>query len=106
MVHTPPILDIDASKYANNTQKTESIKNKTVCSNLDSSHTSLTPKILKNHESWGNLYINLLENNSGFYHASVILNNSGTERKVSVFFSKIKSTITISYPKGFTWHKQ
>ena len=30
----PPILLIDSSKYANNTGKTESVNNRTVCSNL------------------------------------------------------------------------
>ena len=24
--------------------------------------------------------------------------------KVSVFYSKINTTITVSYPKGLTWH--
>ena len=43
----PPILLIDSSKQANNTMKTESVKNRTVCSNLDQTHTSGTHKIIK-----------------------------------------------------------
>ena len=43
----PPILLIDSSKEANNTQKTESVKNRTVCSNLYQTYTSGPPKILK-----------------------------------------------------------
>ena len=42
----PPILAIDSSKEAN-TRKTESVKNRTVCSNLYQTYTYGTPKILK-----------------------------------------------------------
>ena len=38
---------IELSKQAQNAKKTESVKNRTVCSNLDISNTSVTPKILK-----------------------------------------------------------
>jgi hypothetical protein len=38
---------IESSKQAHNAKKIESIKNRTVCSNLDISNTSLTPKIPK-----------------------------------------------------------
>ena len=38
---------IESSKQAHNTKKTESVKNRTVCSNLDISNPALTPKILK-----------------------------------------------------------
>ena len=37
---------IDSSKQANYASKTESVKNRTVCSNLNIHHTSGTPKIL------------------------------------------------------------
>ena len=43
----PLILAIDASKQAHNAKKTESVKNRTVCSNLKISNTSVTPKIIK-----------------------------------------------------------
>ena len=39
---------IESSKQAHNAKKTESVKNKTVCSNMNISNTSVTPKILKN----------------------------------------------------------
>ena len=39
---------IESSKQAHNAKKTESIKNRTVCSNLTTSNTSVTPKNLKN----------------------------------------------------------
>ena len=38
---------IEPSKQAHNTKKTESVKNRTVCSNLDISNTFVTPAILK-----------------------------------------------------------
>ena len=44
----PLMLAIGASKEAKNTRKTESVKNRTVCSNREVSNTSVTPKILKN----------------------------------------------------------
>ena len=37
---------IDSSKQANYASKTESVKNRTVCRNLNIHHTSGTPKIL------------------------------------------------------------
>ena len=43
----PPILAIDSSKKANNTRRIESVKNRTVCSNLYQTYTSGTQKILK-----------------------------------------------------------
>src|SRR3990170_306440 len=39
---------IESSKQAHNAKKTESVKNRTVYSNLNISNTSVTPKILKN----------------------------------------------------------
>ena len=39
---------IESSKQAHNAKKTESVKNRTVCSNLDISNTFVTPNILKN----------------------------------------------------------
>ena len=39
---------IESSKQAHNTKKTESAKNRTVCSNLNISKTFVTPKIRKN----------------------------------------------------------
>ena len=43
-----PLIEIDiSSKQTKNASKTESILNRTVCSNLNIHHTSGTPKILK-----------------------------------------------------------
>ena len=39
---------IESSKQAHNTKKIESIKKQTICSNLETSNTYVTPKILKN----------------------------------------------------------
>ena len=39
---------METLKQANYALKTESIKNKTVCNDLNKHHTSATPKILKN----------------------------------------------------------
>ena len=41
------LLAIDASKEANNTRKTESVQNRTVCSNQIYSNTSGTLKIIQ-----------------------------------------------------------
>ena len=38
---------IESSKQAHNAKKTESVKNRTVCSNLDISNTSITPTNLE-----------------------------------------------------------
>ena len=43
----PPIQTIDSPKEVHNAKKTESVKNRTVCSNLICSNTSGTPKFLK-----------------------------------------------------------
>jgi hypothetical protein len=44
----PPEKTIESSKHANNAKKTESVSDRTVCSNLEVSDTSVTQKILKN----------------------------------------------------------
>ena len=43
---------IESSKQAHNTKKTESVKNRTMCSNLDISNTSVTQKIWKIRTTW------------------------------------------------------
>ena len=52
---------METRKQANYALKTESVKNRIVCSNLYSNHTSATPKILKNKNNLGNLSINLMK---------------------------------------------
>ena len=58
-------------KQANYALKTESVKNRTTCSNLYSNHTSATPKILKKLADVRNLFINLLKKESTQSHSSV-----------------------------------
>ena len=43
----PPIDTIESSQKAHNAKKIESGKNRTICSNLETSYTSVTQKILK-----------------------------------------------------------
>ena len=43
---------IESSKQAHKAKKTESVKNRTVCSNLDILNTSVTPKTLKIGMTW------------------------------------------------------
>ena len=64
--------------------------NRTVCSNLIFVNTSGTRKLLPNQDDQGNLYINLLQKELEQKLFSVIYENYFRERKVSVFFSKIK----------------
>ena len=47
---------IESSKQAHNAKKTESVKNRTTCSNMDILNTSVTPKILKNQDNVEILY--------------------------------------------------
>ena len=65
-------------------------QNRIVCSNLICSNTSGTPKIRKQLEDLGNLYIKLLQKELAFYHALVKNKNCFRERKSFCFFSKIK----------------
>jgi hypothetical protein len=44
----PPKKSIEPSKQANNAKKTESVSDRTVCSNLEVSNTSITQKFMKN----------------------------------------------------------
>ena len=57
-----PIKEIiESSKQAHNAKKIESMKNRTVCSNLDLSNTSVTLKTLETLDGLGHLSINLLQ---------------------------------------------
>ena len=81
---------IESSNQAHNTRKTESVKNRTVCSNLATSNTSVTPKILKNQDNVRNLYINLLQKEFVFYHAFVKNENYFRESKIFCFSARIQ----------------
>ena len=84
------LLAMDSSKYANNTRNTESVKSRTIFSNLLLTQTSGTQKILPKLDDLGNLFIDQQQLESLFYQVLVIFDNSGTERKDSGNYSKIK----------------
>ena len=80
------IWAIETRKQANYALKTESVKNRTACNDLNNNHTSATPKILKNHYIMGNLSTDVLQKESVFYHASV--KNETYERKSFCFSAR------------------
>ena len=55
---------IDSSKQANYASKTESVKNRTVCSNLSIHHTYGTPKIIPKLGKINNLYRKIVQKES------------------------------------------
>ena len=75
---------IDSSKQANYASKTESVKNRTVCSNLNIHHTSGTPKILPNLIKIKNLYGNTFQKESEPFDVPVKNLKLHTTAKVSV----------------------
>ena len=80
-------------------------QNRKVCSNLTFSETSGTPKILKKQDDLRNLYINILQKESGQKHFLI--------KKIRIIFVSAKflsfqqdqTTITQEDPIGSTWHK-
>ena len=79
---------METRKQANYALKTESVKNRTVCNDLYSNHTSATPKILKIRTT-EEIYISiLLKKESVFYHASVRNENYFTRRKCFCFSTR------------------
>ena len=75
---------IDSSKQANYASKTESVKNKTVCSNLNIHHTYGTPKILQKIEKIKTLYIKIVQKESEPFDVPEKNVKSHTIAKVSV----------------------
>ena len=75
---------IDSSKQANYASKTESVKNRTVCSNLNIHHTSDTPKILPKLGKRNNLYRKTVQKESEPFDAPGKNVKSRTTDKVSV----------------------
>ena len=65
--------------------KTESVKNRTVYSNLYSNHTYATQKILKLCHTVENLSELILQKVSTFYHILTFLGNFCNSDKLSVF---------------------
>ena len=90
---------IESSKQAHNAKKIEFVKNRTIRSNLQTFNTSVTPKVLKNQDNVGNLYIILCKTFrilSRFCEFSKLF----YQTQKFLFFSKIKSSITQHDPKG------
>ena len=75
---------MDSSKQANYASKTESVKNRTVCSNLNIHHTYDTPTILPKLGQTKTLYINTLQKESEPFDVPVKNVKSRTTAKVSV----------------------
>ena len=75
---------IDSSKQANYASKTESVKNRTVCSNLNIHHTSGTPKILETLGKIKKLYRKTVQKESEPIDVPVKNVKSRTTAKVSV----------------------
>ena len=75
---------IDSSKQANYASKTESVKNRTVCSNMNIQHTYGTPKILPKLRKPNNLYRKTVQKESEPFDIPVKNVKSCTTDKVSV----------------------
>ena len=75
---------IDSSKQANYASKTESVKNRTVCSNLNIHHTSGTPKILPKLGNIKKLYSKTVQKESEPFDVPAKNVKSRTTAKVSV----------------------
>ena len=71
-----------AIKISTQQKENRIYQNRTVCSNLTISNTSVTPKNLKNQDDLSNLYINLLQKESG--QKRLKNENYFRERKVSM----------------------
>ena len=75
---------IVSTKQANYASKIESVKNRTVCSNLNIQHTYGTPKILPKLGKIKNLYIEAVQKESEPFDVPVKNVKSRTIAKVSV----------------------
>ena len=77
---------IDSSKQANYASKTESVKNRTVCSNLNIHHTYGTPQILQKLGKIKHLYIKTVQKESEPFDVPAEQVKSRTTAKVSVLY--------------------
>ena len=75
---------IVSSKQANYASKTESVKNRTVCSNLNIHHTYVTPKMQPKLEKINKLYRNTVQKESEPFDVPAKNVKSRTTAKVSV----------------------
>ena len=94
---------IVSSKQASNASKTESVKNRTVCSNLNINHTSDTPKILTKLGKIRTLYRNTVQKESEPIDVPVKNVKSCTTAKVSVLVLHIVNKQS-NHPKTKAWH--
>ena len=74
----------DSSKQANYASKTESVKNRTVCSNMNIHHNSVIPKILPKLGKIKNLYRKTVQKESEPFDIPAKNVKSCTTAKVSV----------------------
>ena len=75
---------IDSSKQANYASKTESVKNRTVCGDMNINNTSVTPKILQKLGKIKELYRNTMQKESEPFDVPVKNLKSSTTAKVFV----------------------
>ena len=93
---------IDSSKQANYASKTESVKNRTVCRNLNIHHTYVTPKILPKLGKIKKLYSKTFQKESEPIDVPDENVKSGTTAKVSVL--TVQTYKHCKHPKGKPWH--
>ena len=87
--------------------KTESVKSRTACSNMDTFDTYVTAKILKKQDNTDNLYINLVQNIQ-IKNIPVNFQNSWTKRKSFCFYtesSQLSSTLYQRLYLALYWKK-
>ena len=94
---------IASSKQANYASKTESVLNRTVCSNLNINHTSGTEIILKKLGTINNLYRKTVQKASEPFDVPVKNVKSHATAKVSVFVLH-KVNKQSNHPKTKAWH--
>ena len=82
--------------------KTESVRNRTVCNDLNTNHTSATPKILKNRKTWEICLLIFCKKNQLRSTLILKMTNNRVSAKVSVF-QQDQINCHPSLPKGLTW---
>ena len=91
---------METLKQENCACKTESVKNRIVCEDLNEHHISLTLKILKNYDNADNLHIKPCKN----FRMTIELNHRNSALDVKVYvFAQNQTSKHAHYPKGLTW---
>ena len=91
---------IESSKQAHNTKKTESVKNRTVCSNLDISNTSVTQTILKIRTTWAICILIFCKKNWYFITLLLKIRIIFVERKSFCFSARSNQLSPTMIPKA------